>query len=209
MMKRLLAALFGVALFTTMTAAAYADGPFSQPVKFKYARAFGSQLVTLDSTYVMIPASFAGISLVDTSESIDTRQWSYHGPYGQNWLQSAKGYVITDTMTAFTLLFRSTTGAAVTGMDTLGVTPQYSADGFVWASVDTLGPGLTATLFPLVSLASSASSVYTFNTTMGGIGAKRLNWDRPLANFIRFIVRKDPNSTAGSGYELLIMGRKN
>jgi hypothetical protein len=214
MMKRLLAVLVGIALLTMVgVSAVQASETFTTPLMFRYQRGLTMSQTTVNafdslSSAMILPTTAALITLPlqDTTTAVDTRLWSYHGPYGANWYTAAKAYSVADTLFAFTLFTQTSNRAAVATLDTLFITPQISVDGLTWVSVDTLGAGLTSA--NITTLASAGAQTQTFHTTMGGIGAKRINWDRAAANFLRFIVRKDTNSP-GAVVELSVAGKKN
>jgi hypothetical protein len=205
MMKRLLAVLLFAATALSFAATAHSWELFSTTVPFRYQRGLTtSQVVVLpyDSTVAVsvVPTTSVYTAATDTTVSLDTRAWSYHGPYGTNWSSLwIKGSII-DTIPAFTVIMKTQNGLAFTGLDSMYVTPQISADNVTWVAADTLGVTQT--------LATVGVATTPYSTSIGGIGAKRINWDRQAANYIRFLLHRDV-SAAGAGVEIQVAGRKN
>lgn len=215
-MKRFLAAgiLAAVAL-TIVASVAQAWAPFAFTVPFRYQRGINSSQVTLnawDSTVTAIAynncVTAAGVYTVasDTTVAVDTRGWSYHGPYGSNWFPITKAS-LADTIHAFTVFIQTKDRFPVATDDSVVVRIQYSIDAVTWAECDTLGPGLSTGY--VQSLAAVGVKATPMSTTQGGnIGYKRINWDRAAANFIRFIVNRSEAVASPAVIELSVAGRK-
>lgn len=160
------------------------------PVYFRFVR---SPAVP-DSSVI----SFTGsptTALQDTSQAISLidAYWKI----GNSWWNGGTLGSITDTIPAFSIEFQSPNSAAITGADSLDTTIQTSPDGYTWTAVDTVGVG--AVIRP--SLATNPQSLTQFWSTYGGLGTDRINWYN--ANFIRLIVRLDPNAL-GSKFRVLL-----
>jgi len=206
-MKRLISAaiLAAVSLaFAASTAQAQAVKWIDRDMYFTHARAnVAGYIAQLDSVASYTMGNYAAISLIDTTDILDVRSLHFRGPH-IGWHTTIGS--ITDTIPAFTISLWNANGAAVTGADSLEVTIQKSADrGITWTSVDTIGVS-NKLRFDLTS-ASGASA--TLSSTAGGIGTQRINWDRASNNWLRFLLRRDPNATSGVPIKLTVSYRPN
>lgn len=130
--------------------------------------------------------AYAG-GTVDTTDMFDTQNLHYRGPH-LGW--HVTNGLITDTTKAFVFTAATVSGEAVTGLDSLIITIQVSGDrGASWASVDSIGQANTI----LLDLSSVGNASMILSTTSIGLGTGRINWDRPACDYIRFLIRKDPN----------------
>lgn len=195
--------VLAVALFMASAAATYNVPPVvTYDLGFVHQRLVaGSYIANLDSSLSITPASFASISLTDTSESFDLRSCAFRGPH--TFWHATFGS-IADTVWAFNIALNTMPSyAGVTGADSLELTYQVSPDNIVWTSLDTIGVS-TKTRSDLSSTGAAVISLYS---TSHGIGTKRINWDRQAANFVRVLLRRDPNAASGTAYKLTLTTR--
>lgn len=160
-----------------------------------HRQAPGGYIANYDTALAITPASFANLSLTDTSEAVDLRSTHYRGPH--TFWHATFGSIV-DTVYAFSFTVTTGTYAAVTGADSVEATIQVSPDNQVWTSIDTIGVSNKVRL----DMSAAGSAVTSLWSTSHGIGTKRINWDRPAANFLRILLRKDPNAASGTSYKL-------
>lgn len=217
MLKRLTAVglvLAAVLLSVVPVRADVRDSPVvTQQLNFVYRTAarFNS---FRDSSVATQKASYAALSVFDTTESFDLRGAHYREWNGVPPLHilpsaaSAGRWSIIDTSYAFSVFWGEANNTARAGADSVLLVTQVSPDNVTW-SLDSLGTVINSIDGSVLgSLTSNPlASVHLF-TTRRGIGAGPINWDRPQANFVRFILREDPNAPAGTQYAVMVTAKR-
>lgn len=206
----LLLMLAGLAGLAFAGATQTSDKPLaSQAILFNFKR--GSR--TIDSSAVTTSDNSITAARIDTTEEVDLRFAHYRGPYGL-WVPpilaaaaGSGGWGIADTMWAFQLQMETVHGDTITNSDSNYTVVQGSPDGVTWTSIDTLGIS-NKLQFNLTTAASKGVISADFQTTLRGVGTKRINWDRPAVGFIRLIHTHDVAETPGKGYYFVLNARR-
>lgn len=177
----------------------------TKQLNFVYRNALRSNSFR-DSSIVTAKASYAGLSLFDTTEAVDLRNAHYraHSGVSASFTPTVGGWNVGDSLWAFDVTWGDLNNTARAGVDSLELTVQGSPDGFVWTSIDTIGVG-TKLRADITSVGVSTASLFS---TQRGIGTKRINWDRPAVNFLRFILREDPNAPVAAAYALWVTTKR-
>lgn len=188
-------------------------------LQFNFRNATRSNSIR-DSSFVSQKASYANLSLVDTTEAFDLRNAHYRNYNGQLPAVSLPAHAAAglwssvDTLWAFSVTYGDLNGTARALADSVGLAIQFSPDGVVWTNCDSLGAGsaVGTSNAPLGSLFSNITSngrvTFDINSTMLGIGVQRSNWDRTQANFVRFILREDLNAPVATQYAVWITSKR-
>ena len=212
MLKRIRPVMAGLLLLSLafLTAGAtWEKHPAENVLNFQFRNATRFNQVR-DSSAVTLKASYAATSLSDTTESVDMRAAHYRGPYGI-WYPGSMALAagvpgsIVDTVWAWSVRVYNPQNAVVTGADSVELTVQVSTDNLNWTSIDTIGVAASIRYDLTGTLGNVKTNLFT---TPRGMGTDRINWDKPACDFLRFILREDPNGTPGTPIAVSLTARK-